>query len=124
MPSKKPRADELEPIERASRDELQARLDEWHAEHGGSGGVEGYRAFLSEIGYLEPDPGAVSIAEMYGKIEPSPCTAVTRERMCGTYAFARVGCSTICRARLSLLIPSQRSTCWPEAMSMATTLPV
>ncbi|WP_232662366.1 malate synthase G [Pseudonocardia sp. TRM90224] len=37
----------------ARRDELQARIDEWHREHGG-GDPESYAAFLTEIGYLEP----------------------------------------------------------------------
>ena len=47
-----PRAAEL----LARRDELQARLDAWHREHGAPAGdaVDGYAEFLTEIGYLLP----------------------------------------------------------------------
>ncbi len=37
----------------ARRDELQARIDGWHREHG-AGDVAAYEAFLTEIGYLLP----------------------------------------------------------------------
>ena len=47
-----PRAAEL----LARRDELQARLDAWHREHGAPAGdaLNGYAEFLTEIGYLLP----------------------------------------------------------------------
>jgi len=47
----------------AWRDELQARIDAWHVERAGKplDPVE-YRAFLSDIGYLVPEPGDFSIA--------------------------------------------------------------
>ena len=47
-----PRAAEL----LARRDELQAQLDAWHREHGAPGEdeLDGYVAFLEEIGYLLP----------------------------------------------------------------------
>lgn len=38
----------------ARRDELQARIDDWHAEHG-AGETGEYEAFLTELGYLRPD---------------------------------------------------------------------
>ncbi|MEV1291856.1 malate synthase G [Pseudonocardia sp. NPDC049635] len=38
----------------ARRDDLQARIDAWHSEHG-AGPVEEYEAFLTELGYLRPD---------------------------------------------------------------------
>jgi malate synthase len=47
-----PRAVEL----LARRDELQAQIDAWHREHGAAaeGDLDGYVAFLTEIGYLLP----------------------------------------------------------------------
>jgi malate synthase len=45
----------------ARRRELQARLDGWHGDHRGPGDPAAYEEFLSEIGYLEPDPGPVTI---------------------------------------------------------------
>ncbi|MBP2370163.1 malate synthase G [Pseudonocardia parietis] len=38
----------------AKRDELQARIDEWHRANG-AGSVEDYERFLTELGYLLPD---------------------------------------------------------------------
>ena len=49
-------------------------------------------------------------------------TAVTRDRMCGTYALARRGLNTICRARLSVLVPVHSSATVPFAKSTAITL--
>ncbi len=45
----------------ARRDELQARIDAWHDEHG-AGEPEPYRAFLREIGYLLPRPAPFSVS--------------------------------------------------------------
>jgi len=38
----------------ARRDELQSRIDAWHQEHPGRPDPAAYKAFLEEIGYLEP----------------------------------------------------------------------
>ncbi|WP_224391659.1 malate synthase G [Pseudonocardia sp. ICBG1293] len=38
----------------ARRDEIQARIDEWHGEHG-AGSVEEYENFLTDLGYLLPE---------------------------------------------------------------------
>ncbi|MEU9822595.1 malate synthase G [Pseudonocardia alni] len=38
----------------ARRDEIQARIDEWHREHG-TGSVEDYEKFLTDLGYLLPE---------------------------------------------------------------------
>ena len=39
----------------ARRDELQARIDAWHAEHGVGSRID-YELLLTELGYLAPDP--------------------------------------------------------------------
>jgi malate synthase len=39
----------------ARRDELQAKINEWHKEHRGNFDMEKYKAFLTDIGYLEPE---------------------------------------------------------------------
>ncbi len=45
----------------AARDERQARLDEFHRQTPGQPDPETYRAFLTEIGYLLPEPEAFTI---------------------------------------------------------------
>ena len=46
----------------AKRDALQERLDAWHRAHPGApADPAAYEAFLHEIGYLQPDPGAVRV---------------------------------------------------------------
>ncbi|PQZ83074.1 MULTISPECIES: malate synthase G [unclassified Brevundimonas] len=39
----------------ARRDELQAKLDDWHRAHPGQPDPDAYQAFLREIGYIEPE---------------------------------------------------------------------
>ncbi|MFN7158768.1 MAG: malate synthase G, partial [Erythrobacter cryptus] len=56
---------ELAPQNRAllaRREELQAKIDAWHmARAGQPHDAAAYRAFLEEIGYLVPEPGAFTI---------------------------------------------------------------
>jgi malate synthase len=47
----------------AVRDRMQGELDRWHGGHPGSAtDAEAYRAFLTEIGYLAPEPGDFEIS--------------------------------------------------------------
>ncbi|MBX3569305.1 MAG: malate synthase G [Rhizobiaceae bacterium] len=46
----------------ARRDDLQARIDDWHREHGAPADLGAYKNFLSEIGYLLPEGGAFSVS--------------------------------------------------------------
>lgn len=55
---------DLTPINRAllaARDERQARIDEFHRQNPGQPDPATYRAFLTEIGYLLPEPEAFAI---------------------------------------------------------------
>ncbi|HVZ01679.1 MAG TPA: malate synthase G [Dongiaceae bacterium] len=44
------------------RDDMQGQIDAWHRSHAGAGDLDSYKAFLRDIGYLLPDPGAVAIS--------------------------------------------------------------
>ncbi|TFV57993.1 malate synthase G [Mycobacterium sp. PS03-16] len=47
----------------ARRDELQAQIDKWHRQRAiGPHDADEYKRFLTEIGYLLPDPGDVTIS--------------------------------------------------------------
>ncbi|RMI32215.1 malate synthase G [Nocardia stercoris] len=47
----------------AERDEIQGKLDAWHSENPGTGyDKAAYKRFLSEIGYLKPEPAQFAIS--------------------------------------------------------------
>ena len=47
----------------AKRDEIQGKVDAWHSEHPGTGyDAAAYKAFLTEIGYLLPEPAEFAIS--------------------------------------------------------------
>ena len=58
--------DEFQPRAEAAlahRDDLQARIDQWHVEHRGEAhDPDAYEAFLREIGYLVPEPDEVVVS--------------------------------------------------------------
>ncbi|MET0188566.1 MAG: malate synthase G [Pseudonocardia sediminis] len=52
----------------ALRDDLQARIDAWHAEHG-AGSRDDYEKFLTEIGYLLPEPSSTPTIDV-DRVDP------------------------------------------------------
>ena len=45
----------------ARRDELQQQIDQWHRDNPAPIDAEAYRAFLTEIGYIVPEPAEVTV---------------------------------------------------------------
>ena len=92
---------ELAPRNRAllaERDRLQAELDTWHGAHPGPiGDMKAYREFLTEIGYLREQPGAVKAGsdqvdpEIAHQAGPQLVVPVSNQRYALNAANARWG---------------------------------
>jgi malate synthase len=52
----------------AERDDLQARIDAWHAEHG-AGSRDDYEKLLTDLGYLAPEPASVPTIDV-DRVDP------------------------------------------------------
>ncbi|WP_109524291.1 malate synthase G [Nocardia aurea] len=82
----------------AERDEIQGKLDAWHAEHPGANyDKAAYKSYLTEIGYLLPEPAGFQITtqnvdtEIAGTAGPQLVVPVMNARFAINAANARWG---------------------------------
>ncbi|MBB5325593.1 malate synthase [Anoxybacillus tepidamans] len=81
----------------ARRDEIQEKLNEWHREHRGNIDFAEYKAFLTEIGYLEPEVDDFTITtegvddEIAVQAGPQLVVPITNARYALNAANARWG---------------------------------
>ncbi|MEV0709289.1 malate synthase G [Nocardia aurea] len=82
----------------AERDEIQGKLDAWHAEHPGANyDKAAYKSYLTEIGYLRPEPAGFQITtqnvdtEIAGTAGPQLVVPVMNARFAINAANARWG---------------------------------
>lgn len=92
--------EEFTPLNRellAKRDELQAKIDEWHTRHKGLQDLEEYQHFLYQIGYLVDDPGEFVIStantdpEITDKVGPQLVISALNARFALNAVNARWG---------------------------------
>lgn len=91
---------ELAPVNKAllaRRDELQEQINTWHKENKGSTDFDAYKAFLQQIGYLEPKPEPFTVTtdnvdtEVAAQAGPQLVVPVSNARYAINAANARWG---------------------------------